>query len=63
MAESLKLADLLKSTLLKLETRERLQAEDPAVREIRASLMRSLAELQIVKNGSATVIVDSDKAA
>lgn len=44
-----KLLDLLRSTLEHLENAEGLEHDDPALLEIKASILRSIAELELAK--------------
>lgn len=45
-----KLIDLLRSTLEHLENAEGLEANDPALLEIKSSILRSIAELELAKD-------------
>jgi len=41
------LTELLRSTLKRLEQNERLSPNDPALREIKSAILRSIAELEL----------------
>ena len=43
------LAELLRSTLRRLEQMEDLRPNDPALKEIKSSILRSIAELEVSK--------------
>lgn len=43
------LVDVLRSTLQHLEETEELKPDDPALQEIKATILRAIAELEIVR--------------
>ena len=47
------LVDLLRSTLQHLEETEELEHDDPALLEIKGSILRAIAELEIRRSASA----------
>jgi hypothetical protein len=49
------LIDLLRSTLRRLEENSELDPADPQLRELKGSILRSIAELEIQKTGDAEV--------
>ena len=51
-AASPQLVELLRSTLQRLEQLEGLRPDDPALQEVRRSILRSLAELECSKEGA-----------
>jgi hypothetical protein len=44
------LTELLRSTLRRLEQSERLSPDDPALREIKNAILRSIAELELARD-------------